>query len=190
MRSVSVSSRPHSEQRQFTAGSPPITASAIQGVGSPVVSVARLPCADPVTYPPMPLQAPSRPGSLRFHGIMWPTLAMLLASPITVGALGSLPSSDGLLLVTPTVLAVAAAPGYLRAVLGWVSIPALSPLSRVWVRASFLAALIAAVIGAVIGLAFVLPSVAAVLSVTTLIVIWRRLEVRPAGHISSTIASR
>lgn len=125
-------------------------------------------------------QAPSRPGSLRVQGVVWPALALLIASPITVGALGRLAADDGVLIVAPTILAVAAAPGYLRAVLGWVSIPALSPGGRLWVRASFLAALIAAGIGAVIGLAFILPSVAAVLTATTLVVIWRRLEAQPA----------
>jgi hypothetical protein len=125
-------------------------------------------------------QATSRPGSLRVLGVTWPVVAVLMASPITVGAVGRLPASDGVLLVAPTLLAAVAAPGYLRAVLGWVAIPSLPRWRRLWVRASFVLGLVAAGIGAVIGLAFILPSVAAALTATTLVAIWRRLEARPA----------
>ncbi len=127
-------------------------------------------------------RAPSQPGSLRAAGVILPVLALLVASPITVGAAGRLPEADGILLVAPTLLGVLAAPGYLRAVVGWVAIPTLPLSSRLWVRASFLLGLCAAGIGAVIGLAFIIPSIAAILSATTVIGIWRRLEaLSPTG---------
>ena len=112
-------------------------------------------------------------------GVVCPVLTVLAVTPITLGALAG-PPDDRSLLVAPTALALVAAPGYLRAVLGWVSIPQLSLTGRLWVRLSFAMGLIAAGIGAVIGLAFILPSLAALITAVTIVVIWRRLEARRA----------
>lgn len=116
--------------------------------------------------------------SLRIAGVTFPAISMLMAAPMGLGAAGMLPDASAFLILAPIALGLAAAPGYLTAVLRWERLAALSPARRWWVRTSFLAGLAAGLLGAVIGLAFILPSIAAVLTVVNLVRIWVRLERR------------
>ena len=106
-------------------------------------------------------QAPSPSTSLRALGVISPVAAVLIASPITVGAVGRIPDADGMLIVAPTTLALLAAPGYLRAVVGWSSIPSLTATERLWVRCSFVNSAVPASLAAPLKIARNLPIIGA-----------------------------
>jgi hypothetical protein len=96
---------------------------------------------------------------------VFPALALIMASPITSAVMTSAYQGGvPLLLAGPTLLAVAAGPGYLYALGRWRYLASYSSAKRWWIRASFAIALGASLLGAVIGLAFILPSVAAALT--------------------------
>jgi hypothetical protein len=127
-------------------------------------------------------RAPAESGTLKAIGLVCPILAVTMAAPFTFGALGSL---DELFLVAPTLVGLLAAPGYLWALLGWRSIPRLTPVRRWWARLSFAAVLAASLVGAVFSLALILPSVACLLILFNGLVAWRRLEARPRAVTGS-----
>jgi hypothetical protein len=114
--------------------------------------------------------------ALRVQGVLWPTLAVGMAAPITLGAMGGSVDGDALLLISPAALALLAAPGYLSALLTWRPLRGHEGVRRWWIRGSFAAALAACLVGGVIGLAFILPSIAAALSAMVVVRIWLVLD--------------
>jgi len=114
--------------------------------------------------------------ALRVQGVLWPTLAVGMAAPITLGAMGGTVDGDALLLISPAALALLAVPGYLSALLTWRPLRGLQGVRRWWIRGSFAAALAACLVGGVIGLAFILPSIAAALSGMVVVRIWLILD--------------
>lgn len=140
----------------------------------------------------VPVKPPSPPSALRATGILFPPLAVVIASPFTIiGAEIFLEtrSPDDALVPLPTLLALLSLPGYLYAVVRWSPIRSLSRPKQWWIRSSFVAALLASLLGTLVSLTLVLPAAFAFATVWIIVTIWTRLERTPVTRDSPTHAA-